>query len=275
MRKIILSFLLVLLTVSLTSCSNNKEENLMQTIKQKKQIVVATEATFPPFEYVENDKIVGYNPELAKLVFDGLNVEVKHVDTLFSGIFTGLKEKKFDAVITALSVTQERKENKDFKFTSPIAENKFLVVVTKDNDTITNMDDLKGKTAGVNLNSAPHKNVEKYNEELKAKNEDAIIVKTYSSTPDALIDLENNRIDFAVVPSSVIYNIIDKNPDKYQIACQFSDVQVYMCWAVRTDDKELLEFINKRLLELKKDGTMEKLQEKYFKTTFELPDTVY
>lgn len=277
MKKAILVALVIVCSLSLISCKDNstKKVSTLDAITTNKKIIAGTEASFPPFEYVKDGKIQGYNPELAELVFKPLNVQVEHLDVPFSGIFTGLKEKKFDAIITALGTTNERKESKDFVFTTPIAENKYMVIVDINNDTINSMEDLDEKVFGINLNSIGHKNADAYNEQLKKDGKKGFEIKTYNSNLDTLADLSNNRIDFTIVPNTVIYNIMDENPDKYKIVCQFNNMQNYMAWAVRTDDKELLEFINKRLMELKKDGTMQKLQEKYFNTEFDLPDTVY
>jgi polar amino acid transport system substrate-binding protein len=96
-------------------------DDLLQRVQQRKQITIATEARFAPFESVENGKIVGYGADLMTYVLKDLpEVKVKQLDLPFQGILPGLDTGKFDFVVTSVTVNKARFEQ--FAFTVPIAE---------------------------------------------------------------------------------------------------------------------------------------------------------
>ena len=107
--------------VTLLASSLAQADDLLQRIQQAKQITIATEARFAPFESVENGKIVGYGVDLMNYVLKDLpDVKVKQLDLPFQGILPGLDTGKFDFVVTSVTVNKARFDQ--FAFTAPIAE---------------------------------------------------------------------------------------------------------------------------------------------------------
>ena len=90
--------------------------DMLETVKSKKEIVIGTEAQFAPFEYLQDGKIVGYGPDLMRLILaDMPDVKVKQFDVPFQGILPGLATKRFDFVVTSVTLTKERADK--FAFT--------------------------------------------------------------------------------------------------------------------------------------------------------------
>ena len=272
MKKNLLLFaILISFALSAYGCTE-KTPSTLDTIKAKKKIIVGTEAAFPPMEFVENEKIIGYNPDLLKEVFKDSGIEIEQVDMPFSGIFMSLENKKIDAIVTATSVTEERKNK--FLLTAPTAEDVFVIVVNKNNTTINNTDDLINKNVGYNAGSTPHKQAIAQNEAYEKEGKDIINIAVFQSHPESFISLKDGRIDALATNELVALSFIKQNPDDYKIAFSFGDKKLFS-WTVRKEDKELADFINKRIIELKKNGKMAELQTKWFGKTWELPDSVY
>ena len=94
-----------------TEPSKNEQGKLLATIKTRGKLIVGTEAAFAPFEYVENGKIVGYGPDILAEIVKNMGVELKQLDVPFTGILSGLEEKKFDFVEQLLLLPRKEKKN--------------------------------------------------------------------------------------------------------------------------------------------------------------------
>lgn len=277
-KKILLPLTILVLLLSTFGCSSEKaatdkndttKTSLLQEIKQRKKVIVGTEAAFAPFEFVEDGKIVGYGPDILHEIAKNLDVEVEQLDVPFSGIFTGLSEKKFDFIASAISVTPERQEK--FDFTVPIADNKLVLIKYKENKELNTLEDAGGKVIGCNVGSLPEKELIKYNEKLKAEGKQEVIIKTYTGYSGLLMDLKNGRIDGAIGSEPIIYAAMKDEPDIFEIVVPFTK-EFYLSWVVRKDDKDLLKALNEEILKLKQNGKLAELQEKWFGTTWDLPD---
>ena len=109
-----------------------------------KVITVATDATWPPMEYVNMDKeIVGFDIDLMKLVAEEGKFEVEFVNTAWDGIFGGLKNGDYDAIISSVTITPERKE--EFDFSDPYINAGQVLIVRNDTSGVETIADLKGK----------------------------------------------------------------------------------------------------------------------------------
>src|SRR5262245_57260458 len=93
-------------------------QDTLKQIKQKGTVTVGTEAAFPPFEYVQDGKIVGYGKDILDHVVAGLGVKLNQLDVPYQGIMPGLLAGKFDFVATSILETPERLQQ--FGFTTPI-----------------------------------------------------------------------------------------------------------------------------------------------------------
>ena len=123
------------------ACGGNKEA-------AKKVYVVGTNAEYPPFEYVENGEIAGFDAEIIKEAAKRMGIEYKWLNTNFDGLIPTLQTKKVDIVIAGMSVTPERE--KAVNFSIPYLTSK-VAIITNSKNPIKNMNDLSGKSYGVEL----------------------------------------------------------------------------------------------------------------------------
>ena len=269
-KRFALLALAVLLIVNLAACSKEKPKNTLEEIKSRGKIIVGTEAALPPYEFVEGGKIVGYGPDILKEIIKNMNVELEQQDVPFSGILAGLENKKFDLVATAISVNPERQEK--FGLTVPIGDFLYSLVKRTGDDRLTKPDDINGKKIGTNTGSVVETELTKYNERLKAEGKEGFEIIRYQNMADVYMDLKNGRVDAVISGLLTLKNIDKKEPGAYERFDGGIEIHQYASWAVRKEDKELLEFLNAEILKMKKSGKLAELQEKWIGETFDLPD---
>ena len=252
----------------------DSDAGLLDDIKKKKEIVIATEAGYAPFEYVEGGKIVGYHADILALVMKDLTdqgVQINQLDLPFASLLAGLQAKKYDMIATALFGTEERA--KRFAFTVPTAFGTTGIVTRANNTAITKPDDLDGKTVGAPQATKYLDQMKALSEEFKKKGGKGITeIKEYASGfTEIYADIDNGRIDAAPNGMPNLAVLMKQQPGKYKLAGQVGD-PTYFAWATRKEDQDLLEYLNSQILKLKKAGTLAELQKKWFGFTMELPD---
>jgi polar amino acid transport system substrate-binding protein len=267
-----IALVVVLATVALTV--SDSRAGLLDDIKKRKDIVVATEAGYAPFEYVENGKIVGYHADLLALVMKDLTdqgVKVNQLDLPFASLLAGLQAKKYDMIATALFGTEERA--KRFAFTVPTAFGTTGIVTKADNAAITKPEDLDGKIVGAPQATKYLDQMKALSETLKQKGGKGLKeIKEYASGfTEIYADIDNGRIDAAPNGMPNLAVLMKQQPGKYKLAGQVGD-PTYFAWATRKEDTDLLEYLNSQMLKLKKAGTFAELQKKWFGFTMDLPD---
>ena len=238
MKKIFLMFAMIFM---FAACGGNKET-------AQKVYVVGTNAEYPPFEYVENGEIAGFDAEIIKEAAKRMGIEYKWLNTNFDGLIPALQTKKVDIVIAGMSVTPEREkaENSSVPYlTSNVA------IVTNSKNPIKDMNDLSGKSYGVELGTT---------KEASARKIDGAEVVPFSSTTGALVALKSGKIDGMVLDESVSSKYIEKNPELVLVGIMEGEPKAA---AFNKDDKELMENFSKVLEEMIADGTVAELKEKY------------
>lgn len=268
-RGIFYLVFLILLLGMLTGCQKQEQQTTLKELKSKGKIVVGTEAAFPPFEYVEDGKIIGYGADILAEISKSLNLPVEQMDVPFTGILTSLENKKFDVIATSLSVTPERKEK--FGMTTPIADFTQVLVKLKSNEEIKDLQDIDGKIIGCPAGTTAEQEMLDYSEKLKAEGKKGLQIKSYQANTDTFIDLKNGRVDLIFLVLPMANMLVKEEPETYEILTTFG-AKSYMSWAVRKEDKELLQVINDEIIKLKKSGKLQQLQEKWFGTSWDLPD---
>lgn len=238
MKKIFLLFAMIFM---FAACGGNKEA-------AKKVYVVGTNAEYPPFEYVENGEIAGFDAEIIKEAAKRMGIEYKWLNTNFDGLIPALQTKKVDIVIAGMSVTPERE--KAVNFSVPYLTSK-VAIITNSKNPIKDMNDLSGKSYGVELGTT---------KEASARKIDGAEVVPFSSTTGALVALKSGKIDGMVLDESVSSKYIEKNPELVLVGVMEGEPKAA---AFNKDDKELMENFSKVLEEMITDGTVAELREKY------------
>ena len=237
MKKIFLMFAMIFMFVA---CGGNKEA-------AKKVYVVGTNAEYPPFEYVENGEIAGFDAEIIKEAAKRMGIEYKWLNTNFDGLIPALQTKKIDIVIAGMSVTPERE--KAVNFSVPYLTSK-VAIITNSKNPIKDMNDLSGKSYGVELGTT----------KASARKIAGAEVIPFSYTTGALVALKSGKIDGMVLDESVSLKYIEKNPELALVGVMEGEPKAV---AFNKDDKELMENFSKVLEEMMADGTVAELREKY------------
>lgn len=250
--------------------------DLLSDIKKKGEITVATEARFQPLEFVEGGKIVGYGSDLMQLIMQKLPaVKLNQLDLPWQGILPGLTAKKWDIVITSVTVTRERMGR--FAFTSPVAEATVALVTRKADTSIKNPQDISGKVVGSQAGSAQLQVLKDYNAQLIKNSQKGVAeIKEYVDFNEAYADLAAGRVQAVAHALVNLAQLIKERGDVYTILQPTIGPKTYFAWAGRNDadSASLVKFFSDELIALKKSGKMDELQKKWIGIPMDLPDVV-
>lgn len=229
-------------------------DEVLQKIKDTKTLLVGTDATFQPFEYKNaQNEYEGFDIELVKAVAAELGAEkVEFVDTDFKGLIPGLQGKKFDMIVSAMYITDERKQTIDFS--QPYYPGGLTIMVKNDNDTIKAAEDLKGKKVAVQIGTKSAKF-------LKEKYPEAKLVEVEKNV-EMFLELESNRVD-AVVTGMPAAKVYAKQSQKVKVL-DVELTQEYYGYGVRKENKEFVVALDKALKTLKENGKQDEIVKKWF-----------
>ncbi|RNB79900.1 glutamine ABC transporter substrate-binding protein [Brevibacillus nitrificans] len=229
-------------------------DEVLQKIKDTKTLLVGTDATFQPFEYKNaQNEYEGFDIELVKAVAAELGAEkVEFVDTDFKGLIPGLQGKKFDMIVSAMYITDERKQTIDFS--QPYYPGGLTIMVKNDNDTIKGAEDLKGKKVAVQIGTKSAKF-------LKEKYPEAKLVEVEKNV-EMFLELESNRVD-AVVTGMPAAKVYAKQSQKVKVL-DVELTQEYYGYGVRKENKEFVVALDKALKTLKENGKQDEIVKKWF-----------
>jgi polar amino acid transport system substrate-binding protein len=226
-------------------------QDTLEKIKKAGVMVVGTSAAYAPFEYREAGKLVGFDVDMGEEIARRMGVKIQWVEIDFKGIVAGLRSKRVDLLITALTKTPERAEQ--IEFSTPYY-NAGVGAARKAGAAINKPGDLDGKVVGVQIGSSGERYVRG---QLKGVKE----VKSYDTILLALKDLEIGRVDAVVNPlPSIKYNM--KGLKGLETTGIWSDSDVGI--NTRKEDTALMAELNKQLADLKKEGFLDKLDKKWF-----------
>ena len=245
MKKLSIVLIIVLSALMLFSCAKKEEQN--------KVYVFATDATWPPLEYIdENGNLTGFEVELVPMIGEKVGVKMEAKNIPWDTIFAGLANGQYDGVASGVSVTEDRKKTMDFS--TPILEAGQVIIVKKAS-TVSGIDDIKGLKVGVQIGTTGDLVLDDYD----------VVRKQYDDIGLALQDMLNGNIDACVCDSLIASDFVLANPnykDKLKVAGS-AFTQEDIAIAVKKGNKELLDLINKGLAELKADGSYDKLKAKW------------
>ena len=252
MKRIL--FVVSILMFAILSCGKSNDGNASAESKGKKYII-ATDTSFPPFEYKENNEYVGIDIDLIKKIAEteGFEIELKPMD--FGGIIAALQSGQIDGAIAGASITEERKNSVDFS--EPYYDSGVVTVVNKSNTAIKSVDDLAGKNLAVKNGTEGAKYAE---DKLKGK----VNVRVYEDSVSMYKAVENNQADAAFEDLPVAGYTIKITPDsKLKIATDRLTSSSYGFMVKKGANQELLAKFNSGLKKLKENGEYNKIVEKY------------
>lgn len=274
MKKVLALVLAALMVFALVACgtSNSGEattaangestapasESESTASGDKKTLIMATEATFPPYEYSEGDGFAGIDIEIAQKIAEklGMELEVKNVD--FGTIIGGVQSGKYDMGMAGLTVNEDRLKN--VNFTDSYATG-VQVVIVKEDSAIKSIDDLKGDGSmkfGVQQDTTgdiyASSSVEKdgFGEEN---------VVRYKTGPDAVAALKSGKVDAVIIDNEPAKSYVSVNEGLTILDGEWV-VEDYAI-AIAKENTDFLEKVNTALKELTDDGTVKSIIDKY------------
>lgn len=225
-------------------------------VAQEKEYVNGIDFGFPPFGFVDKDgKPSGFDVESMNWIAEKMGFKVKHQPMDWDGIIPALTSGKIDLIASGMSATEERA--KIVNFTNPYYQVTQVLVVNKDNDMSLEKMLTSGQKIGVQRGTVTNKLLEKLSKDPKYDFE----LVLYDSTDLSLQDMPIGRIAGSGMDSSIAFELMKDKPLK--IAGTFDAKPENYAYAVRKDDKELLETLNKGLELLMADPYWKELKAKY------------
>ena len=242
MKKLITLLLAVMMIITLfAGCTTGKDDTVL---------TMATSADFEPYEYYENDEIVGIDIDIMNAVCEKIGMTLKPEDMSFDSVIGATQTGKTDIAMSGITITEDRKNM--INFTIPYTSTTQSIIVAKDG-AIAKKTDLEGKKIGVQINTTGDTQV---TEEFG----DAA-VERFQNGALAVESLKNNKIDCVVIDGEVAKALVNANEGLEIIADAYS-IEEYAI-ALKKGNTELLDKINAALEQLLEDGTIDTIMDKY------------
>jgi len=238
-----------------SSAASTGAADQLASIQANGKLVVALEGAWQPWSYHdESDTLVGYDVEVSRAIAEKLGVEPEYVESDWDSLFAGLDAGRFDIVCNGVEVTDERA--KTYDFTTPYGYIHTALAVRKDNEDIKSFEDLKGKTTANSLASTYMELAESY----------GATVQGIDTLEETIQLLTAGRIDATLNADVSFYDYLNVHPDAdFKLVAQTEDASHVAIPVRKGDDSaSLLEAINTAIEELRADGTLKALGEKYF-----------
>jgi len=238
----------------------------LDAVKQRGTLIAATEDDYQPFEFYKDNVLTGYDMELLALLEPNLPFKVQDNVVPWTGILPGVSTGKYDMAITAILVTKPRLQVLDFL--SPVAQSVNYYLKRANDTKITSIKDLSGLKLGVEAGSAMLAQLPQLSAMLATTGGTLGPIQQYQGYPEAYQDLALGRIDYVVNTQLSLFSIQAAQPGVFAVGQAVSQPS-YVAWATQKGNTALVALFNKLLLGLRADGSMYKLQQKWFNTTFE------
>ena len=246
-KKIIVLLLGLIIMAGLLSCAP----------KATGTIVIATDATWPPMEYIDASKnIVGFDIDLMNAAAEAGGFEVEFRNSAWDGIFAGLGSKEYDAVMSSVTITEERKQTMDFSV--PYLNAGQVLIVQSSLSGVSKLEDLKGQSVGAQIGTTGAMEIQKI---------DGIDLRQYDELGMAVEDLANGRIQGLVADTPIAADFVLQNPsysDKLKIVGEPFTEELYGV-AVNKGNKAVLGTINNGLKKVLNSNTIKELKDKWLR----------
>jgi len=219
------------------------------------KVTIATDATWPPFESVneQTKEIEGFDIDLMTAIAEKAGIDIEFKNVAWDPLLAGIAQCQYDAAISAMTITEERKEQ--FLFSDPYFEAGQIVTVRADNTDIADKDALSGKLVGAQIGTTGSFEVEKIA---------GATLKTYDDIGLAYQDLMNRQIDAVIADNPLALGYVSEYPDKLKTAGEVFTEENYGIAICKTK-VDLQAKINAGLKAVKDEGLIEELVAKWLK----------
>jgi cystine transport system substrate-binding protein len=217
-------------------------------------LTVATEGTYRPFSYHDDGSgdLVGYDVEVAEAVAEKLGLDIEFQETQWDAIFAGLEAGRFDVIANQVSINPEREEQ--YLFSEPYTVSPGVIVVKEGDTSISSFDDLAGKTTAQSLTSNWY----------ELAQESGANVEAVEGWAQAVALLEQDRVDATINDELTFLDYVKTNGQSgLEVAAETDDPSL-SAFALTKDNEALVEAIDDALDELRAEGVLAELGDKYF-----------
>lgn len=214
-------------------------------------LTMATNAEFPPYEYMEDGKVVGIDAEIAAAIAEKLGMELEINNIQFDAIIPAVQSGKADVGVAGMTITEDRLQNVDFSI--PYTTSKQVIIVNEENPAVTGAADIEGKKVGVQLGTT--------GDIFAADATD--FVERFNKGADAVMALTQRKVDCVIIDAQPAKAYVEKNEGLVILEEDFV-VEEYAI-ALKKGNTELKDKIDAALTELKEDGTLDEIIGKYIK----------
>lgn len=244
--------LAILLGALPLGCGNDTSVSTLERIQTSKVLSVGTDASYPPFESVDpaNGQVVGFDVDLMRVLGQRIGATVDLTIVPFDGIIAGLRTKKYDAVISAMTITPERATQ--VAFTKPYSAAGQSIAVRANDTEISDLAGLAGRKIGVQLGTTG---------EMEAKKIPNASATSFDAIGNAFRDLENGNVD-AVIADTPTVRIFQRQHGTIRIVGQPLTHEEYGI-AVRTEDATLKAALDAGIDAMRASGELRALEQKW------------
>lgn len=268
MKRFISAIICLVLIVALVGCgqkdtggNGSTTTNQLEAIKKAGVLKVGIEGTYKPYTFhAENGDFTGYDVDLARAIAEKLGVKVEFTEAAWDSLLAGVDSGRLDTVINAVSVTDERKEKYDF--TDAYLYIPRQVVVRSDNETLKSWDDLKGAKVATSKASTTGQIYAEAGAEI-------VLIE---GTDQAAQTVLSGRADFCNFDPPTLNDYMDEHPGaELKVAFMVPGLSEAYAIPIAKGQTELHDAVNKALKELRDDGVLKELSEKYLRGDYTNP----
>ena len=246
-KKIVLTGLILAMAISTMACS--KKDAQTSGTADSDTLVMATNAEFPPYEYLEGSDFKGIDIEIAQAIAEDLGKELVIEDMAFESIIPAVQSGKADIGLAGMTIDEDRLKNVDFSDTYTTATQ---VIIVKKGSDITTADGLEGKIIGVQLGTTG---------DMFAGDVKDATVERYNKGFEAVQALSQGKIDAVIIDNEPAKVFVSQSDDIEILEEEFA-VEDYAI-AIKKGNEELQKQINESLDKLKESGDLQKIIDKY------------
>lgn len=254
MKKWIQTGIVAVMLCTTAACTTKTEDDHLARIKTEGKIVVGLEGDWQPFSFHDQDDVLcGVDVEVAKGIAERIGVEAEIVEGKWDGLLTGLSTGTYDIVVNGVDITDERKET--FDFSDPYIYDRTVLVIKEGTEGIASFDDLAGKTTANSIGSTYMEMGEAFGATVQGVDDlTKCMDLVKNGTVDATINAATSINDYIKTTGETGFVIVDE-----------SDTVPYAIPMKKGEDNDTLrEAINQALQDMREDGTLKAISEKYF-----------
>ena len=252
MKKLFAVLLSAMLLLAMAACG--EQPQTPDDTQEPAVLHMATEGTFPPYEYYDNGQLVGIDIEVAGAIAEKLGMKLETTDIAFESIIPGVQAGKYDIGMAGVTVSEERLQQVNF---SDSYATGVQVVIVKEGSKVQSLDDMADAIIGTQSGTTGF---------IYASSDFGDDhVKSFTKTTDAVEALKNGQVDCVLLDNAPAEALVDANPDAGLSILETAYTVEDYAIAINKENTDLQAKINAALAELVADGTLQSIIDKYIK----------